>query len=812
MPILLLFALALLFFSPVILQGRTFFAFDTLLTYLPWSSDASNFRPNNTLITDPVNMHYLWHRFIQSCIEQKTLPLWDGANFSGYPFSTGYTPHTNPIVFLFYLFFPLTIAHDLVLWCHLFGAGLFMFLYLKQMDYKIQAALMGAVSWMFNGYVMVFFEIESVPIMAFSLPAALLFIERWLKTRSQLDCLCFIAAVAVTISSGFTHHIILQLLFLSCYMLYRYFSEKRRATGNKKIHHRDWYALGLAMVMLCLLSANFVTSHLILLEDPQRSSMSYGELYQQTGKLPFKYLTTMIFPDFFGNPSGNITFTPRMKNAQPYNNYSELCIYTGVLTLFLVSVCIPYFKRRGLICFFTISAILTLTMAMGSLLYYPLARLIPGLNFSSPTRILFVFGFCMSVLAATGADILTSIEDKKKPFILAIWILLLFITVVVSILVQTEAGIKWATSSITWKISDRFSFLLQNHFFFTSPIILKPLLLVVISFLTLSFALFSGRKNSRTVFFFLGLLILSYDLVSFGLKYNTASPRELEYPETDAIRFLKADKSKFRIISFGNFLHNSFAAYDLSDVGGYHSFYPKRYGQFLHLSQYGPEVPLPERFHRWTDFHTFGSPLLDLINIKYLLLPPASTIQSPRLKPVYDKEITIYENTNAFPRAFWVPSYEYCDNREASYKKLGSYTLKDFKTKVILESRPPSDFNQLTSPEFPESKPKIDFLHYGPNRIGLVVSTEKDGFLVLSDNYHPGWETKVDGQKVSILRANYIMRAIPIKKGSHRVMLSFRPGGLLAGIFITSLAWIALAIMIIRSAIKKQTGVHRFFV
>lgn len=806
MPILIIFLLALIFFSPVILRDRTFFAFDTLLSYLPWSSGVSNFRPNNTLITDPVNMHYLWHRFIQSCIEQKTLPLWDDLNFSGYPFSTGYTPHGNPIVFLFYLFFPLTIAHDLVLWCHLFGAGLFMFLYLKQMDYKIQPALMGAVSWMFNGYVMVFFEIESVPILAFSLPAALLFFERWLKSRAMPDCLCFTAAVAIGISSGFTHHIILQLLFISCYMLFRYFSEKRRGTGNTKIHRRDWYAIGLAMVMLCLLSANFVTSHLILLEDPQRSTTPFGELHQQTGKLPLKYLTTMVFPDFFGNPSGSITFTPRMKNAQPYNNYSELCIYTGVLTLFLASVCMPYFRKKGLIRFYAISAALSLTMAMGSLLYYPLVRLIPGLSFSSPTRILFVFGFCMSVLAATGADILTTVEGKKKTFILAIWILLLSTTVAVSILVQTEVGIKWATSSITWKVSTHFSILLQSHFSFTSPIMLKPLLLVVISFLTLGSVLFSRGKNSQTVFFFVGLLILSSDLASFGLKYNTASPRKLEYPTTDAIRFLKADKSKFRIISFGNFLHNSFAAYNLSAVGGYHSFYPKRYGQFLHLSQYGPDAPLPNRFHRWTNFHAFGSPLLDLINAKYVLLPPSFTVQTPQLKLVYDDEIKIYENKNAFPRAFWVPSYEYCDNREASYKKLGSYTLKDFKTKVILESRLPSDFNQLINPDFSESRPQIDFLHYGSNSIGLAVSADKDGFLVLSDNYHPGWKAKVDGQKASILRANYIMRAIPIKKGSHRITLSFRPGGLTAGIFITSFAWIALAIKIMRSAIKKKAS------
>ena len=131
-------------------------------------------------------MHYLWHRFINESLRTGTLPLWDGSLFCGAPFATGYTPHGNPVAFIAYLLLPLTVAHDVVLWVHLLAAGLFMYVFLKTIALNRIAALIGSVAWMFNGYVMVFFEIESAVIAAASLPASMYFFEKWLGTRSVL--------------------------------------------------------------------------------------------------------------------------------------------------------------------------------------------------------------------------------------------------------------------------------------------------------------------------------------------------------------------------------------------------------------------------------------------------------------------------------------------------------------------------------------------------------------------------------------------------------------------------------------------------
>jgi hypothetical protein len=279
----------------------------------------------------------------------------------------------------------------------------------------------------------------------------------------------------------------------------------------------------------------------------------------------------------------------------------------------------------------------------------------------------------------------------------------------------------------------------------------------------------------------------------------------MEYPETDAIRFLKKDKSDYRIITYGNFMNNSFAPFDIADVGGYSSLYPRRYGEFLHLSQYGLGVPIPDEFSRWTRFKTFGSPLLDLINTKYILLPPfAASVRNPELELVYEGEIKIYKNKDAFPRVFFVPRYQFCGTRKQAYEAVGACSSSDFRNRVILESMPPTEFRDNNKAMRQKATSKIQIISYKGDRIELDVYTDQKGFLVISDNYHPGWRARVDGQETTVLRGNYIMRAIPIRDGKHKVELTFRPKVLIAGMVITAAGWVVLFALIGISHLRKR--------
>ncbi|MBN1105114.1 MAG: YfhO family protein [Deltaproteobacteria bacterium] len=793
-------ALATLFFYPVIFQGKTFYAFDILFHYSPWSSLVDNFRPQNTLISDPVNLAYPSFHHFKTWIQQGVFPFWNGSNFCGTPFS----PPGHPIQFLLCLLLPVTTAHDLLLWIHLAGSGLCMYLYLREMGLRFTSSLIGSVAWMFNGYVMVWFEFEFVPMMAATLPLTLYLIERWFKRGSFGLFVCLVCTLSLTIGANFAHLLIHQFFFMAFYGMYRWLGRGHvRSSGRVRLKRIS--GLALAFLLAIFLSANFFAVHFSAWEASQRKGFSFQELFAEVGRLPASYLTTLIFPDFFGSPAQGLCFTP---DGGAYWNYNELCIYVGIPTLFMAAVCLISPRRKG-VAFFLISALAALTMAMGSLLYYPLARFIPGLNLSTPTRILYIFGFSVAALAGLGADILLDSRGRSRWAHAAVTCVVLMGGLCLTLFVQTTVGLDWVIGESGQLGGLVPREVLGEYFDIFSPAMLKPLLLLCVSFCLVMAVIWMGAEKRRILFLGLMVLLLSYDLISFGLRYNTVSRAEVGFVETGAIRFLKKDRSLFRIVAYGKFLQNSFSPFGFHDVGGYSSFYLERYGDYLHMAQYGLKRPLPERHDRGISFRTFGSPLLDLLNIKYVLLSPDVSVESEKLELLYRGEMNIFFNKAHFPRVFLVPASVVVQDPQEAYRIIGSFTSRDFMEKVVLEALPPEGFLEDEKGELP-SDSQVRIISHQPNGIELDVSTSRKGFLVISDSFHPGWKAESDGVEVPVMRANSIMRAVPVEKGSHRVVLRFTPVFLIAGFAVTASGWIllflCLVICVIRGAKRKRTA------
>jgi hypothetical protein len=783
LPWVFLFALTLIFFIPVIFQHKTFYAFDILRQHLPWTSTAPEPRPNNTLICDPINIFYPYYVFLKSSLQEGILPFWNTSLFCGLPFSLP----SHPIVILLYSLFPTTTAHDLLLGLHLLGAGIFTYLYLREIGLRKLPALIGGTSWMFNGYVMVWFEFENVLLMAFSLPLTLFLIERWLRLRTKAAFVLLITAVSLSIAVHYAHLLIYQFLFLGIYVVYRCLA--RKSQGEAILRGADWKG-GVTVLVAFLIGmavcTNFFVSHFFAFEGSQRQPSSFEALFSEVGQLPLNYLVTLLFPDFFGSPTSPLCFTP---GSKAYNNYNELCIYVGIGTLFLVVATLPFLRKRY-IGFFWLTTLASITMAMGSLLYYPMVRFVPGLNLSTPTRILYLFGFVMSILAALGAEELQACKEGKRGLILTAWALLLGVGIAVALCVQTRSGVVWATDTAV--DLSRIQPALLAHFHILSNVILKPLLLTAISLYLLLGVMFVRREKQRNIFLGLLLVLLAYDLMSFGSSYNTVSPKAMAYPKTGAIEFLQKDRSLYRVITFGNFLSNAFVPFDIQDVGGYSSFYSRRYGEYLHLTQRGLDVSPPKQYSRWVFFRYFGSSLLDLLNVKYLLTPATEQIQSSKLELVYDDEIRIYRNRDCFPRIFFVSEYVHQDDAKDAYETVGRFSAEDFRKTVVVENLPPSNYLLRDGIQERATQAKIIPVAYQANRIELDVSAPTRGFLVISDAYHPRWEAKIDGREASVMRANYVMRAVPVPAGDHRVTLFFRPDVLILGFVITALGWTAL--------------------
>jgi hypothetical protein len=250
------------------------------------------------------------------------------------------------------------------------------------------------------------------------------------------------------------------------------------------------------------------------------------------------------------------------------------------------------------------------------------------------------------------------------------------------------------------------------------------------------------------------------------------------------------------------FVFQGFVPFQIDDIGGYASVYPKRYGEFIHLSQHGQHAGLPERMQRWMPLNQVGSPLLDIIDTKYILAPKDQQPDLPGYPLVYDGEIKIYENPHAFDRAFFVARHQAAKSRQEALALLRTFSRRDFAESVILETdaihQAPAD------PKGPPPEAKIRVISWQSNRIELEVDSTGSGFVVVGDNYYPGWKAAVDGREATLFRANYIMRAVAVQKGRHRIEMAFSPPVVLAGLYTTMVGWPLLLACWLAAGIRKR--------
>jgi uncharacterized membrane protein YfhO len=119
---------------------------------------------------------------------------------------------------------------------------------------------------------------------------------------------------------------------------------------------------------------------------------------------------------------------------------------------------------------------------------------------------------------------------------------------------------------------------------------------------------------------------------------------------------------------------------------------------------------------------------------------------------------------------------------------------KDFLSseKVILEEEVPLSKEGRTSP-----KESVLYELYKETESVLEVSAPREGILVVSDSYYPGWKVFVDGKEARILKANYAFRAVKVPAGRHKVRFVYLPESFFKGLKISgfSLGLVALIVV-----------------
>lgn len=170
--------------------------------------------------------------------------------------------------------------------------------------------------------------------------------------------------------------------------------------------------------------------------------------------------------------------------------------------------------------------------------------------------------------------------------------------------------------------------------------------------------------------------------------------------------------------------------------------------------------------------------VLNMLNTRYFILPTEGGKTAP------------IQNPYAYGNAWFVNKVEYVDNANEEIDALHSILPTET---AVVDKRFKEQLKGATE-GYKDSLSTIRMTSYEPNRLTYEVSTPKDGIVVFSEIYYPGWTATIDGKPADIARADYILRAMNVPAGTHTIEMSFDPKSL----HVTeSIAYGGLALLII---------------
>ena len=303
------------------------------------------------------------------------------------------------------------------------------------------------------------------------------------------------------------------------------------------------------------------------------------------------------------------------------------------------------------------------------------------------------------------------------------------------------------------------------------------------------------QRKLKASFTLAGIALLCLiDMWSINKRYLNDEQFVPKSKQTEAFVKTQADEMilqdttlNYRVLNFIGFPGNTFnennTAYWHKSVGGYHAAKLRRYQEMIdhHI--------MPEMQETYQAVATAGGQMdsvdaskfrvLNMLNTKYFIFPAGEQGQAV---PVV--------NPYAYGNAWFIDKVQYVNNANEEIDALNDILPTET---AVVDVKFKEQLKGVTE-GYKDSLSTIQLTSYEPNRLVYKASTPKDGVVVFSEIYYPGWQATIDGQPVDIARADYILRAINVPAGEHTIEMWFDP----QSIQVTeSIAYAALTLLLI---------------
>ncbi len=280
-------------------------------------------------------------------------------------------------------------------------------------------------------------------------------------------------------------------------------------------------------------------------------------------------------------------------------------------------------------------------------------------------------------------------------------------------------------------------------------------------------------------------------------NFTSAKNAESEFTPSQADQYLLKDKDPdFRVLNLTvDPFNDASTSYFHKSIGGYHGAKMRRYQELIETYMYNDLrsiVGVLQKQDQGADVYgtLASSPVFNMLNTKYFIINPDGF-------PLY--------NPGALGNAWFVSHVKWVDNADDEIASLAKFNPANT---AIIDKKFRAECAGVTN-DF-DSTARITLTEYKPNYLNYSYKTSINQVAVFSEIYYPkGWDAFIDGKPAPYFRANYVLRAMVLPAGEHKLEFKFEPKGYSIGRKISIASSVLLLLFcagaIVLPLVKKES-------
>ncbi|CAN5334715.1 hypothetical protein BH09PLA1_BH09PLA1_27430 [soil metagenome] len=775
-------------------------------------------------VSDFQGYFYPYHKAAADLVRAGNLPLWNPYTSSGMPLlGDGQTALLYPPNWLGYFLRPI---HALML-ATIFGysiAGVGMFALGRQLRFDRSICLIGALGFMFGGYMTTQVMRPSISATIALVPWLFFAFERLLERPTAKRCAAASVIVAMQLFAGHPQVPTYTAIALFVYALAIALPKLRR---EPRAALKPLASLGAMYVGGALLAAIQLLPLLELAKFSPRAAGTSFDVFASNSLVGADWLL-FLFP--YGYGSAATSFLQSVANIHykiPPISWERMA-YVGLLPLALavVGICdwrrlklhanessddAPRLQANRLCATVAVLGAMVVIVSIGGL---PIAKAVHAIpiigQFRANAQALGVAALAINLLAMFGASRIMSRERRID--VLA--------SVVAALILSAIAGaLVLANSESIHGYDDRTRLLWESALRLPNRNALAPLIVAIAAVVIVSVPI-----RRMPVKLSLIALLVSVDLGAFARTYNPTVPAA-DYDGTPgAAAFLRNDPEPFRVAVFSGSdllppaqarpaLSISWTmAFGIEDINTYNSLQPRRCIDLL-VSTKHPDV-LYGLLNSNRMQPPFDRALIPL-DVKYAILqkgfpwnPPVSWV-----KAYEDHAVEIRRNPHPIARAFFAELVKPIDDPGEILKEMRGGGFDPLKVALVEGGLSAEEARSLWTGA--GAATDVRRISYSANQQTWRTQTTSPRLLVISEMFFPGWRAafRKNGssdawQTLPIYQTNYLFRGVPVPAGDNEIRLIYRPMSVIVGLIVTCGTVIAFAAAVI-VARRQSNGAPR---